>query len=122
MLEQFALADFINEGHLERHIRRMRVYYDALRNELINQLHKHFGNKLSILGDSSGMHIMVRLKTAYTNDELLRRALDHGVSIADARTYYLDGGGKGEFLLGYTDLNSKTIREGVSRLAQSFKV
>jgi GntR family transcriptional regulator/MocR family aminotransferase len=122
MLEQFALENFISEGHLERHIRRMRIYYNDLRTELINQLQKHFGGRATILGESSGMHIMMQLKTTLANDELIKRALSQGVSITDARTYYLDDGGAGEFVLGYTDLNIKAIREGISRLALAVKV
>jgi GntR family transcriptional regulator / MocR family aminotransferase len=35
LLEQYVLADFINEGHLDRHIRRIRLYYDERRQALV---------------------------------------------------------------------------------------
>ena len=37
-LEQAALADFIREGHLERHIRRMRRVYKRRRDALLEAL------------------------------------------------------------------------------------
>lgn len=42
--EQAALADFIAEGHLERHIRRMRRIYGGRRDALVESLQRHFGD------------------------------------------------------------------------------
>lgn len=43
-LEQAALTDFITEGYLERHIRRMRVLYDRRRRALVAALKQYFGD------------------------------------------------------------------------------
>jgi len=43
LLEQMALADFIKEGHLERHVRRMRRLYHQRRMALVSALDQHFG-------------------------------------------------------------------------------
>ena len=40
--EQAALADFISEGHLERHIRRMRRIYGERRDALVESLRSSF--------------------------------------------------------------------------------
>ena len=43
LLEQMALADFIEAGLLERHVRRMRRLYQQRRMALVSALDQHFG-------------------------------------------------------------------------------
>src|SRR5215469_3508149 len=62
MLEQAVLADFLGEGHMERHIRRMHRLYGLRREALLDSLHKHFGDRAKVLGDAAGMHAMVRFE------------------------------------------------------------
>ncbi len=56
------LADFIAEGHLERHIRRMRRIYGERRDALVESLERHFGDRVQIRGDAAGMHVLVRFQ------------------------------------------------------------
>ena len=62
MLEQAALADFLAEGYMERHIRRMRRSYGLRRRVLLDSLNQHFGKRVQILGDAAGMHTLVRVE------------------------------------------------------------
>jgi GntR family transcriptional regulator/MocR family aminotransferase len=66
LLEQMALADFIKEVHLERHVRRMRRLYHQRRMALVSALDQHFGEAAEILGDQAGMHILVRFRNLCT--------------------------------------------------------
>ncbi|MGH9842073.1 MAG: PLP-dependent aminotransferase family protein [Blastocatellia bacterium] len=117
--EQQALADFIREGHLERHLRRMRMLYDNRRQALVRALTAQFGARVTILGENSGMHLMIKLQTNLANSEVLRRAAEAGVGLNDARIYYLGQGGAGEFVLGYGALSERKIQEGIKRLAKA---
>src|SRR5215510_997965 len=111
MIEQRVLADFINEGHLERHLRRMRTLYDKRRQALVRALETHFGDRVTILGENAGMSLMIRLRGRLDDDEVTRRA----------RHYYLVESRRDEFLLGYAGLSERRIQEGVRRLAKILK-
>lgn len=112
-IEQAALADFIAEGHLERHIRRMRRSYASRRAVLVEALQRHFGTSIEILGEAAGMHLALR-----THDEALeQRAQRNKVRIMSTRDYYLGTPVAGEFLLGFSALREPSIREGIRRLA-----
>jgi GntR family transcriptional regulator/MocR family aminotransferase len=117
-LEQRALADFIREGYLDRHLRRMRTLYDKRRQALVCALHHHFGDRVTILGENSGMHLMIRLRSRLDADRLVRRAAEAGVGMNSARIYYTGPGGEDEFVLGYAGLSERKIQEGVKRLAK----
>jgi GntR family transcriptional regulator/MocR family aminotransferase len=120
-LDQRALADFIDEGHLERHLRRMRRLYDRRRQKLAAALHAHFGEGVTILGKNSGMHLMIRLRTSWSSNEVIERAASAGVGLLNARMYYLRAAPDDEFVLGYAAVSERRIQEGVRRLAGALK-
>lgn len=117
-LEQRALTDFINEGYLERHLRRMRTLYDQRRQMLVRALQSHFGGDVTILGENWGMHLMIQLRTKLTDAEVTQRATAVGVGLLSARVYYLGDCRGDEFVLGYATLSERKIREGIRRFAQ----
>lgn len=115
------MTDFINQGHLERHIRRMRFLYNQRRQTLVQALLNYFGEQVTILGENAGMHLMVRLSTSLSNEAVISRAAAMGVGLVSARRYYLENGCSGEFILGYADLRASQIEAGVQRKSDSTK-
>ena len=113
VLEQAALADFIEEGHLERHIRRMRRLYGRRREVLVESLARHFGSRATVRGDAAGMHLMVR----FDDDNIVDRAAAAKVMLVSSKAYYLTRPQHGEFIFGFSSIGERTIREGVKRLA-----
>jgi GntR family transcriptional regulator/MocR family aminotransferase len=112
-LEQAALADFIGEGHLERHIRRMRRVYKRRRDILLDALADAFGETASVIGDASGMHLVVRFESA----GLATRAARSGVHLVSTRAYYAGEAPGNEFIVRFTGVSERGIREAVKRLA-----
>jgi GntR family transcriptional regulator / MocR family aminotransferase len=117
MLEQKVLTDFIEAGHLESHIRKMRSHYDRRRQVLVQALQEHFGPQVTILGEKAGIHVMVRFSLDRSGAEIMARSLQAGVGIVPASPCYLTDGGEREFILGYGELEEGAIVEGIQRLA-----
>jgi GntR family transcriptional regulator/MocR family aminotransferase len=113
LLEQAALADFIREGHLERHVRRMRRLYARRREVMVESLARYFGDRASFSGDAAGMHILVRLD----DPEIAERAARNKVILTSSAACYLTGPAPGEFVFAFSALTERTIREAVKRLA-----
>lgn len=118
MLEQYALRDFIEEGHLERHIRRMRSLYAERRQVLVEALNTHLGNRAIVFGEEAGMHVLVRFQTQMRDEVLIEQAAELGVGLSSAAANYLRSGVTGEFIFGYADLAPEQIVEGVIRIAR----
>ena len=118
-VEQRALAEFINEGSFERHLRRMRKLYDQRRQALARALETHFGERVMILGANSGMHLMIRLQSRWSESEVIARAAEAGVGILGASIYYVGEAAQNEFVLGYAPLSERKIQEGVKQLARA---
>jgi len=121
LLEQRVLADFIAEGYLERHIRKMRSHYDLCRQTLVQALKTHFGEQVTILGEKAGIHLMVRLKFDLSDAEIVNRAAQVGVGIMSAQAHYLNDQPNGEFIFGYGELSSEQLQEGIRRVAKALE-
>ena len=52
----------------------MRSHYDRCRQTLAHSLKTQFGQKAEILGEKAGMHVMVRLHTPFSDEEIIARA------------------------------------------------
>lgn len=120
ILEQYALTDWIREGHFERHIRRMRHLYDSRRQTLIKAFDFYFGDKVLILGANAGIHVMVKIQTNLSDELAIEKAAAVGIGLISARGYYLkpQNKNKGEFIFGYAQLEESQIKAGVKKLAQ----
>ena len=118
ILEQQVLADFIESGYLERHIRKMRSIYDKRRQTLVKALKKHFGKCATILGEKAGIHVMVRFKSYLSDEEIIKKAAKVGIGMMSANPHYLTNHPTGEFIFGYGDLTETQLTEGIRRLAQ----
>jgi GntR family transcriptional regulator / MocR family aminotransferase len=114
LLDQAALTDFIAEGHLERHIRRMRRLYGQRRAVLVESLQRYFGDSVRILGESTGMYLTVRV----TDPSFAARAARNKVQLVSTRDYYLHKARDDEFIFGFSCLSERSIREGIRRLAR----
>jgi GntR family transcriptional regulator / MocR family aminotransferase len=70
VLEQYAMTEFIMEGHFGRHLKRMRTLYSARRSALISAISRVFAARLDVLPASGGLHLVARLKED-ENDALI---------------------------------------------------
>lgn len=74
---QAALADFIGEGHLARHIRRMRPIYEQRRQALERGAQAHWGDWMRVLPGRAGLHLCVRIIEPGMSQRVLECARRH---------------------------------------------
>jgi GntR family transcriptional regulator/MocR family aminotransferase len=123
-IEQYALTDFLNEGHYERHIRRMRRLYGQRRGVLVDLLRKHFGDAVVIRGDNSGMHLLAEFDLNISEREAFARAANAGVRLERVHRFEetkRSSRHQTSFLFGFAQLSERTLRDGVARLAVAFR-
>ena len=120
-LEQCALTDCLTEGHFERHIRRMRHLYNQRRQVLVDALKHGLGSRVTILGENAGIHLMAKIETDLSDEQLIQKAAAAGVGLISAQGYYLNTPKTGEFIFGYAQLNETQIVAGIRALSQILK-
>jgi GntR family transcriptional regulator/MocR family aminotransferase len=114
MLEQAALADFLNEGHFDRHVRRMRRLYKRRRDVLLDALAREFADEAQVRGDAAGMHVTVRFRSGAAVRAAAERS---GIALASTAIYYLAKPPSNEFIFGFSAIGERAIRTAVRRLA-----
>ncbi len=118
ILEQYALTDWIRLGHFERHIRRMRQLYNLRRQALIAAFEKYLGDRVTILGENAGIHLMAKIQTNLSDEIAIQKAAAAGIGLISARDYYLQPENQGEFIFGYGQLEEGEIDRGIFKLSQ----
>lgn len=120
ILNQAVLADFIAEGHFERHLRRMRTQNETRRSALLNALDNYLADRVSVTGTNAGVHLAVWLRDTEPAqvDDLIHRAAAVDVGIYSINPLFYQPPPRAGLLLGYASLNIREINEGIRRLAQ----
>ena len=115
-LYQTVLTDFIREGHLARHIRRMRMLYMERRKALVSALRTQLGSTLEVVGADAGMHLVALLPAGTDYVAISRRAAREGIAALPLSTCYVGPSQRGGLVLGYGGTNLHQIRAGVRKL------
>jgi GntR family transcriptional regulator / MocR family aminotransferase len=117
-LNQAILAEFIDEGHFARHLRRMRSLYGERRGILEESLRKYFGNELEVLGAQCGMHLSVRLPKGLRDVDIAKRAAERNVNVWPLSSTYLGTGALQGLMLGFGGVATQEIPRGVRALRE----
>ena len=115
--EQSILATFMEEGHLARHIRRMRILYRDRLDALRAAADELAGNLLEIPAAATGMHVVAYLPEGVNDADVSARAARAGVVVAPLSSFRVTGEGRPGLLLGYTGFDAEGLHEGMTRLA-----
>jgi GntR family transcriptional regulator/MocR family aminotransferase len=117
-IEQAVLADFITEGHLARHVRRMRGLYAERQEALVRLLQRRLGGLLEVEPAEAGMHIVAWLPEGMDDVTVARRALEAGVVVNALSPRYITASPRrGGLLLGFSAWRADQMVEPVDRLA-----
>lgn len=116
LLNQAVLTDFIREGHLARHIRRMRALYMERREVLVNALRRHFGDTLEVIGAEAGITLVALLPQGTDDQAIARLVVAKGISAMPLSICYYGEATLSGLILGYGGASNPQIHEGVRRL------
>ena len=115
-LFQAVLADFIGEGHLGRHLRRMRQLYRDRRGVLVEALRRELGSTLCVLGDQAGAHLVAAFLKGSGDRRVALRAAREGLRVMPLSSCYLGRPTRQGVVLGYGGTDVSDIAQGVRSL------
>lgn len=122
-MDQRILNEFMQRGHFERYLNRMRKVYRDKHDKLLSLL-KPFEKKFVIGGEWAGLHLLLTAKEDVTEQELIRRAADAGVKIfgmsdnlVEEKEQYTQ---KATILLGYAALSEQEMEKGIEQLKKAW--
>ncbi|AOJ05188.1 DNA-binding protein [Burkholderia mayonis] len=123
LMQQAVLAEFIMDGYLTSHVRRMRALYGERRQLLIDAIHARFGDALPVMGDEAGLHLVIGLPNGCDDRAITQTAFDADVIVRPLTTYYNHAETAREgLLLGYACVPNERIAPAFDTLAQTIEM
>jgi GntR family transcriptional regulator/MocR family aminotransferase len=120
-IDQLALADFLQRGEFDRHIRRMRSVYKRRRDALVEELESRLP-ELRVSGIAAGLHVVVELPSSVLEADVCAQAAARGIAIESLSYHALpDYEGPPGLLIGYAGVLEPAIRFAVAELAAAFR-
>lgn len=114
---EYALAQLIEEGEIQRHVRRARREYAARRDLLADALRKTLGSSMSFKVPPGGIGLWVKAADDLDMEMWATRARQRGVVIPTAANFAEDRKVRPFARLGFGALDRDELLEGVRRLA-----
>jgi GntR family transcriptional regulator/MocR family aminotransferase len=99
VLDQLALAELIDDGDLDRHVRRMRVRYRRRRDIVMAMLAQRAPG-LRVFGVAAGLHLVIELpEGGPTEDELIAVAGERSLAIGRLGSFHFEPEGRTQGLV-----------------------
>jgi GntR family transcriptional regulator/MocR family aminotransferase len=121
-LTQYVLADFIQQGDLERYTLKMKKIYEKKRLHLLKELSAYFTDTFQIKGQAAGLHVILTFPKITFTKELCCQLQEKGIKIYPISNYYTTAPIESihDVLLGYAHLELHEISEGIRILWEGF--
>ena len=113
---QMGVARFIAEGHLERHVRRLRRIYKERREVILKLLTADLSQWLTPIPSCYGLHVAAEARTRLDMDRVSEALLREQIKVHAFSRYYLGAPAKAGLIFGYGAVDPVQIRQGFSTL------
>ncbi len=115
-IDQLALADFIERGELDRHLRRARAVYRERRDTLLAGLATLLP-ELRPTGAAAGLHVLTFLPAGVDEAALVAEAAEQDIGLQGLSSGYAARPACGGLVFGYAAVDERRIPAGLERLA-----
>ncbi|WP_145524402.1 MocR-like pyridoxine biosynthesis transcription factor PdxR [Yersinia rohdei] len=108
-LIQASVAEFINQGHFYRHLKRMRHLYVERREMLTASLERQLAGSVRVEQQAGGIQLLAQLASRLVDSEVAVRAQSQGLAIEAVSDWALENGRhprRNALLMGFTNLTS----------------
>ena len=118
ILEQAVVADFFNEGHFDRHIRRMRILYAQRQQQLSDAIDRFLPDIIDLQKSETGLHDLAWLRRHNDDAAVAQKAQEGGVQITALSSYCRQQRLPPGLLFGYAGFPGEQLTATVEHLAQ----
>ena len=120
-VDQLALAEFIERGHLDRHLRRTRRIYSHKRAQLATALRTYLP-QCRIRGVAAGLHLILELPMGADETAIVAEASRRAIYVHGLKAYRSQhSSAEPVLLLGYCRLTQADVKKGAKAIAAVIK-
>jgi GntR family transcriptional regulator/MocR family aminotransferase len=118
MLEQLTLTKFLEQGHWERQIRRMRTIYKKKHDAILQAIERYFGTRAMVVGQGAGLHVVLQLpENSCGETQIIERARQIKIRLIPF-SWTCDAGSleSTKLMLGFGEMTISEIELGIRAL------
>ena len=115
---QMAVAGFIRDGHLARHVRRMRRIYRQRRDHLLAALENSVGAEIRPVPSSYGLHVTAIARDGLDTEKVSEALSARGILCHALTRYFLGTPTLSGLVMSFASADSKTLDLAVAALAE----
>jgi GntR family transcriptional regulator/MocR family aminotransferase len=120
-LTQSALAAFIRDGHLARHVRHMRPIYAKRRAALLDGLQRVLGRWLQPIPSEAGLHLAARFRDPARAARLMPTILRHAAGAESTADYAMTRGIEPAVTFGYGVIDAGDITAALQSIRRALE-
>ena len=115
---QAALARFVDDGLLARHIRKVAREYAKRHARICEAIERDFAEWLSAIPSAAGLHVAAHLTAGRSIDlvDVVKRAEARGVMVQQISRFCMDTPARDGLVIGYGAIATAKVDEGLRRL------
>ncbi len=117
LMVQAALADFMNEGYLIRHLRQMRRLYASRRSHFIAQFNQHVGHRMILEPTDSGIQIAGYFKGTVNDRKIAAAIAAAGLNVSPLSMQFRFKPVQQGLLMGFAAADGDTATQSLLDLA-----
>ena len=120
-LSQRIVAQYLNSGGIQEHLKRISGEYALRKDTLRAALRTRFGEMVQVSNPSGGFFLWVTFSEGTDSQLLFRHGIDHGVAIVPGDAFSPSGKSRNCARLCFAALEPEDIETGIARLAQAYE-
>ena len=120
---QAAMARFVEDGLLARHIRKAAREYSKRHESILEIIRHDLGRWLHVIPSAAGLHVATRLPDGVSIDleRVARRAEAWGILVRTVSSFSAESPVRDGLVIGYGGIPTEKIPEGLNRLAKTLR-
>jgi GntR family transcriptional regulator/MocR family aminotransferase len=116
-LMQAVIADFMQQGHFARHIRRMTSVYHERRAALVSALQNILGSETNLKLRESALHLVLPLARRHNDVSIATRAAELGLAPSPLTPWIMQANNEPALLMSFANVPAKDAVRYVKQLA-----
>lgn len=117
ILPQAMIADFIEQGHFARHLRRMRSLYAERRAYLVDALAHTLADRLHVEPQAGGIQVLAHLQAEQDDKRIVVEAAAHGLEMQALSQWCMRKTSLSGLIMGFANFSTaKDARDAVQQL------
>lgn len=117
-LQQAMTAEFMRQGFLTSHIRRMRQRYKEARDVVVEAIARHLGDLVDIEVPECGIQLVIHFRDGLSDIAVAEAARRQGIIVKPVSPHYVAARPRQGLVLGYSGFDNHKLRAAAAELGR----